>query len=47
MWAWGDLTFLAAMLLVVVAWVRLEERRNARDEARADAEQARSRPAAL
>jgi putative copper resistance protein D len=47
MWAWGDLTFLLAMLLVVVAWLRQDERRNARDEARADAEQARSRPAPL
>ena len=41
MWVWGDLTFLVAMLLVIVAWVRQEERRNARDEARADAEAAR------
>jgi putative copper resistance protein D len=41
MWVWGDLTFLLAMLLVIVAWVRQEERRNAREEARADAEAAR------
>jgi putative copper resistance protein D len=41
MWVWGDLTFLLAMLLVIVAWVRQEERRNARDEARADTEAAR------
>ncbi len=41
MWMWGDLTFLLAMLLVIVAWVRQEERRNARDEARQDAEAAR------
>jgi putative copper resistance protein D len=41
MWVWGDLTFLLAMLLVIVAWVRQEERRNAREEARVDAESAR------
>jgi putative copper resistance protein D len=41
MWVWGDLTFLVAMLMVIVAWVRQEERRNAREEARADAEAAR------
>ena len=41
MWVWGDLTFLLAMLLVIVAWVRQEERRTARDEARQDAEAAR------
>ena len=41
MWVWGDLTFLLAMLLVIVAWVRQEERRNAREEARMDAEAAR------
>ena len=41
MWVWGDLTFLLAMLLVIVAWVRDEERRNARREAREDAELAR------
>jgi putative membrane protein len=40
MWVWGDLTFLLAMLLVIVAWVRQEERRTARDEARQDAEAA-------
>jgi putative copper resistance protein D len=44
MWVWGDLTFLVAMLLVIVAWVRQEERRNAREEARADAEEARQAP---
>jgi putative copper resistance protein D len=44
MWVWGDLTFLLAMLLVIVAWVRQEERRNAREEARADAEAARGAP---
>jgi putative copper resistance protein D len=44
MWVWGDLTFILAMLLVIVAWVRTEERRNARDEARADAEAARGAP---
>lgn len=38
MWVWGDLTFLLAMMLVIVAWVRQEERRAARDESRQDAE---------
>jgi cytochrome c oxidase assembly factor CtaG len=41
MWVWGDLTFLVAMLLVIAAWIRQEERRNAREEARLDAEEAR------
>lgn len=40
MWVWGDLTFLLAMFLVIVAWVRQEERRNAREEARLDTEAA-------
>jgi putative copper resistance protein D len=44
MWVWGDITFLLAMLLVIVAWVRQEERRTAREEARADAEAARQAP---
>ncbi len=44
MWAWGDLTFVLAMFLVVVAWVRQDERRNARQEARDDAEAARHVP---
>ena len=50
MWVWGDVTFLVAMLLVIVDWVLREERRNARREERLDAEAAeaaRSRPAAL
>jgi cytochrome c oxidase assembly factor CtaG len=38
MWVWGDLTFVLAMFLVVVAWVRQEERRTERQEARDDAE---------
>jgi cytochrome c oxidase assembly factor CtaG len=41
MWVWGDLVFLVAMLLVIVAWVTDEERRNAREEARADRERDR------
>jgi cytochrome c oxidase assembly factor CtaG len=41
MWMWGDLTFLLAMLMVIVAWVRQEERRTAREEARQDADAAR------
>jgi cytochrome c oxidase assembly factor CtaG len=44
MWVWGDLTFLLAMLLVIAAWVRQEERRNTRDEARQDAEAAPRAP---
>ncbi len=44
MWVWGDLTFVLAMFLVVVAWVRQDERRNARQEARDDAEAARQVP---
>ena len=54
MWVWGDLVFLLAMVAVIAAWVREEERRNAREEARLDAEAARleqaargSRPARL
>jgi putative copper resistance protein D len=41
MWVWGDLTFVLAMILVIAAWIRQEERRNAREEARLDAEEAR------
>jgi putative copper resistance protein D len=41
MWVWGDLTFLVGMLAVIAAWVHQEERRNAREEARLDAEEAR------
>lgn len=41
MWVWGDLTFLVAMLLVIAAWIRQEERRSTREEARLDAEEAR------
>lgn len=40
MWVWGDLTFLASILLVVAAWLRDEERRTARTEGRVDAERA-------
>jgi putative membrane protein len=38
MWVWGDLTFLASILLVVAAWLRDDERRTARTEGRVDAE---------
>ena len=37
MWVGGDIVFLLAMGLVVAAWVRAEDRRTARDDAREDA----------
>jgi putative copper resistance protein D len=37
MWVGGDIVFLVAMGLVVAAWVRAEDRRTARDDAREDA----------
>jgi putative membrane protein len=40
MWVFGDLAFLVAMAAVVASWVRLEDRRTARLDARLDAEQA-------
>ncbi|HEY7847994.1 MAG TPA: cytochrome c oxidase assembly protein [Candidatus Limnocylindria bacterium] len=40
MWVFGDLVFLAAMACVVAAWVRHEDRRTARLDARLDAEAA-------
>jgi putative copper resistance protein D len=40
MWVFGDLAFLTAMACVVVAWVRQEDRRTARLDARLDAEAA-------
>jgi putative membrane protein len=40
MWVVGDLVFLAAMAAVVASWVRHEDRRTARLDARLDAEQA-------
>jgi putative membrane protein len=40
MWVAGDLVFLVAILGVVVAWMRDEERSAARQEARIDAERA-------
>ncbi len=40
MWVAGDLTFLVTILLVVVDWMRDEERSAARREARIDAERA-------
>ena len=40
MWVWGDLALILAMVAVIAAWVRQEERRNAREEARLDAEEA-------
>ena len=39
MWVGGDMMFLVAMGLVVVAWVRQEDRRTARLDARLDAEE--------
>lgn len=41
MWVWGDLALILAIVAVIAAWVRQEERRNAREEARLDAEEAR------
>ncbi|HEX6128043.1 MAG TPA: cytochrome c oxidase assembly protein [Candidatus Limnocylindria bacterium] len=41
MWVGGDIVFLAAMGAVVAAWVRHEDRRTARLDARMDAEAAR------
>ena len=40
MWVFGDVVFLLAMGAVVAAWVRHEDRRTARLDARLDAEQA-------
>jgi putative copper resistance protein D len=40
MWVFGDIVFLVAMGGVVAAWVRYEDRRTARLDARLDAEQA-------
>jgi putative membrane protein len=40
MWVFGDLVFLIAMAAVVAAWVRHEDRRTARLDARLDAEAA-------
>jgi cytochrome c oxidase assembly factor CtaG len=40
MWVGGDLVFLVAMGAVVAAWVRHEDRRTARLDARLDAEAA-------
>jgi putative copper resistance protein D len=44
MWTGGDLVFLLAMGLVVAAWVRAEDRRSARADAREDARLARATP---
>jgi putative membrane protein len=44
MWVGGDVVFLLAMGLIVAAWVRAEDRRTARDDAREDARLARARP---
>ncbi|HEX2194354.1 MAG TPA: cytochrome c oxidase assembly protein [Candidatus Limnocylindria bacterium] len=42
MWVGGDIVFLAAMAAVVAAWVRHEDRRTARLDARLDAEARRA-----
>ncbi len=47
MWVVGDVVFLAAMAGVVVAWVRHEDRRTARVDARLDADAARQARAEL
>ena len=44
MWVGGDVVFLLAMGLVVAAWVRAEDRRTARADAREDARIARMQP---
>jgi putative membrane protein len=44
MWVGGDVVFLLAMGLVVAAWVRAEDRRTARADAREDARIARLQP---
>jgi len=46
MWVGGDVVFLLAMGLIVAAWVREEDRRTAREDAREDARLARARPPA-
>ena len=43
MWVGGDVVFLLAMGLIVAAWVRFEDRRTARQDARLDAEAATRR----
>lgn len=43
MWVGGDVAFLLAMGLVVAAWVRAEDRRTGRDDARLDARTAAPR----
>lgn len=40
MWVMGDMVFLIAMGIVVAAWVRYEDRKTARDDARLDAAEA-------
>jgi putative copper resistance protein D len=40
MWVIGDLTFLAAILFVVLGWMRQEDRDTARSDARTDVERA-------
>jgi cytochrome c oxidase assembly factor CtaG len=44
MWVGGDVVFLLAMGFVVAAWVRAEDRRTARADAREDARIARMQP---
>jgi hypothetical protein len=40
MWVFGDVAFLAAMAAIVVSWMRYEERRTRRLDARLDREEA-------
>jgi hypothetical protein len=42
MWVMGDMAFLAGMAVVVALWVRYEERRTSRLDARLAAERAAS-----
>lgn len=46
MWVMGDMVFLVGMALVVASWVRLEDRRTVRLDARLDAEAAARAPSA-
>jgi cytochrome c oxidase assembly factor CtaG len=46
MWVLGDLTFVSALVLLVVAWMRAEERMTAANDARVEREEAALRAAA-
>ncbi len=46
MWVFGDLAFLAGMVVVIAGWMRYEDKRTVRLDARLDAEEAARRAAA-